>query len=185
MILLVSVSLLLLLCSVGSMILFFMTKGIDKVVIATTAPPISGGNQVLPVNNGQVSPTQVIIPPSPTTAPLPDPAGFIYSYYNYLNDRDYASAWSCLSENFIVKIGNKAGHPYDFTNDYVAYWNTVARIDVLEASLESLDSRSAAVLLKLRWNMFSGASPVYNHRFYLIKHPYANSWLIDVTETWE
>ena len=179
--LLVIISFVILICSAGSIFLFFRSKGVHRVGIAATAAPVPAGPAVQVV---ETLPTQTPITQPASPVPLPDPIGFIYSYYNYLNNRDYASAWSSLSGDFIVKMGNKAGHPYDYTNDYAAYWDTVAGIDVLEASLESQDSRSAAVLLKLRWNMFSGASPVYNHRFYLIKHPSANSWLIDVTETW-
>ena len=138
-------------------------------------------------------PTIVIVPssppttevPPPTQLVMPDPIGFIYTYYNLINSRDYAAAWYCLSTNFIDGLGNKQGRPYDFAADYVTYWDTVSRMDVLEASTEQVDSQSASLLLKLRWNMLRGEAPVYNHRFYLVKNPSSNSWLIDVTETWK
>ncbi len=122
---------------------------------------------------------------NPISDPLPDPIGFIYRYYNYINNRDYASAWSYLSVNYIDKMSNKVGHSFSYSNDYVAYWDTVAKIDILEVNLESINSQSAVLFFKLRWNMFDGSSLVYNHRFYLVRNSYTNSWLIDFVETWE
>lgn len=121
----------------------------------------------------------------PISDPLPDPIGFIYRYYNYINNRDYASAWSYLSVNYMDKMSNKVGHTFSYSNDYVSYWDTVAKIDILEVNLESINSQSAVLFFKLRWNMFDGSSLIYNHRFYLVRNSYTNSWLIDFVETWE
>jgi Tol biopolymer transport system component len=124
-------------------------------------------------------------PQTPSQVHLHNPVGFIQDYYNYINVRDYSSAWSCLSANFIESMSNKIGHSFDFANDYAAYWNTVDKIEILEASTERVDAQSAIVLLKLRYRMFNGIASVYNHRFHLVKNLDATSWLINSTETWK
>jgi hypothetical protein len=160
-------------------------------IIPTTVPTsnksgYSDSGQTQPDSVPSYTPVlQTDTPASPTEIALVNPTDFIYTYYGYLNSHDYISAWSCLSDGFISKMGDKVGHPYTYTNDYVAYWDTVAKMDILETNTDSMDSQSAVVLLRLRWNMLSGAAPIYNHRFYLVKNPVGNSWLIDVTETWK
>jgi hypothetical protein len=124
-------------------------------------------------------------PPPPAENPLPDPVDFIFTYYNAINSRDYSSAWAHLSQNFVDHKSQQLGRTYTYQEDYAGYWETVDHMEILEASTESQDSQSAVLLLKLRWNMLSGVSPEYNHRFYLVRDPQSDTWLIDATETWK
>jgi hypothetical protein len=189
--LLLPVVILLIFCSAISLLIGFTIKDraapINSVGYSeTTNPEINMATASLqPAQQETATPFPIIISqPSPQNL-YPDPVTFIYTYYNYINNRDYASAWSHLSRNFIEQMGINVGHPYDFANDYSAYWNTVARMDILAAGSESLDAANAVLRVNLRWNMNNGVSTDYNHRFYLVIEPASNSWLINYVETWK
>ena len=122
----------------------------------------------------------------PSTAEtITDPAEFIRGYYQSINNRNYQYSWEHLSHHFIAVMSEKSGHSYTYSGDYAPFYETVDHIDVIEAITEHIGSQSADVLLTLRWDMKTGESPVYKHRFHLIKDPNVNSWLIDSTETWK
>ena len=116
-------------------------------------------------------------------AALPDPLEFIHTYTNAINTHDYAAAWANLSPDFIEKMSAQLGHPYTYTEDYVADWNTVSSLEILAASTESSDSQSAVLLLKIHRTMTNGEAPVYNQRFHLVRAANINTWLIDAIET--
>ena len=79
---------------------------------------------------------------------------------------------------------SKQGRPYDYTRDFVGYWRTVQRMDILQSTTEYVDSQSATVVLRLRATLLNGTSSTYYLRLHLIVKTVNSSWLIDTTQMW-
>ena len=160
-------------------VIYFLA-GARHVKISTLNPAHAS---IAPTLSASSSEILAATPQAPAQSALPDPLELIHTYTNAINTHDYAAAWASLSPSFIEKMSTQLGHPYTYTDDYVADWNTVSSLEILAASTESSDSKSASVLLKLRWNMTNGKTPVSSQRFQLIKTANSNTWLIDAIET--
>ncbi len=96
-----------------------------------------------------------------------------------INNRIYQEAWSWLSADFISSRSKGLDHTFSYDLDYVPYWNTVASVEILQASTEFSTTDYAQVLLQVRYNMLNGTNSVFNQRMFLVKGPADRPWLID------
>ena len=156
-------------------VIYFLA-GARHVKISTTIPA-----------HASIAPTLTALPsgtqPAAHQAPVNDPVELIRAYTNAINTHNYAAAWASLSPDFIKKMSAQLGHPYTYADDYVTSWNKLSSLEILAASTESSDPQSASMLLKLRWNMTNGETPLSNQRFHLIRNANSSAWLIDAIET--
>ncbi len=161
----------------------------QDVITITPVPPtgIPATPVVITVIVPVTQPPEVVTPVtpnSPSNPALPDPAAFLGYYYNLYNTGDYATAWTYLSDRFKNGVTSKQGRPYDYTRDFVGYWRTVQRMDILQSTTEYVDSQSATVVLRLRATLLNGTSSTYYLRLHLIVKTVNSSWLIDTTQMW-
>jgi hypothetical protein len=119
---------------------------------------------------------------TPTIGSLSDPVQFLRAYYNLINNRIYEESWSWLSPDFISSKSKGLDHPFSYDIDYVPYWNTVASVEILQATTESSTAEYAQVLLQVRYSMLDGTNSMFNQRMFLVQSPSGRPWLIDSTD---
>lgn len=119
----------------------------------------------------------LLIEPDPvqtTPAPIqrPSPARFVSEHYTLLNQHKYDTTWQRLSSNFQAKSGG-----YD---QYVNWWNKVARIDIGTTNTVQADAYRAVVDARLVYVLKRGDSLQDDKpRIFLIWNEAKASWLID------
>lgn len=126
-----------------------------------------------------VYPTPVVSSPPivyPTAIPSWSPAyvdQFVQYYYQRINARDYTTSWSLLTNAFkaVVNPDGYAG--------YVAYWNTVARVDVQYVTINSWSGNYATVVVSLVYNYVNGYAASSTQTFLLFYDAYRVTWMFD------
>jgi hypothetical protein len=119
---------------------------------------------------------------TPTIGALSDPVQFLRAYYNLINNRIYQEAWSWLTTDFVSSKSKGLGHTFSYDVDYAPYWNTVASVEILQASTDSLTTGYAQVTMQIRYNMLDGTNSVFNQRFFLVQGPSGRPWSIDSSD---
>ena len=125
-----------------------------------------------------ICPTPVYYPPPvyPTPIPAWNPSyadQFIYYYYQRINNREYITAWSLLTEAFKLAV-NPDGY-----SGFVNYWNTVARVDIRSVSLTSFTGYTATVLVDMVYTYFNGTVASSLQPFRLYYDSYRATWMFD------
>jgi hypothetical protein len=139
---------------------------------ATTAPPP-------PPVYVYIYPTPVVYPTPiiyPTPIALWSPAyadQFIYYYYQKINARDYTTTWSLLTNAF------KAAVNPDGYSGYVAYWNSVSRVDINSVTVTSLASPFATVVVNMVYNYVAGYAVNSTQTFHLYYDTWRATWMFD------
>jgi hypothetical protein len=115
------------------------------------------------------SPTTVV--PTPIAA---SPQSFIYYYFDRINARDYGTTWALLHDTFKAHMNPPSSGGYD---GYVAYWNSVSRLDILGLTLNSQSGIYADITVSMVFNYTSGTSVASNQLFHLIYDSSRGTWL--------
>jgi serine/threonine-protein kinase len=110
--------------------------------------------------------------PSPTTPALA-PDDFVRAYYQAINDRNYDQSWSMLSESFKERVNPTGFGPY------TDWWDTVARVDVLTAKIQSQNDQTASVTARLRYTYKDGRVAEDSAVYELVAAPTEFSWWIE------
>lgn len=131
------------------------------------------------------SPTAVPETPVPLYSPVPPlPAAstwdpyyadqFIYYYFQHINNRDYTTTWSLLTDAF------KAAVNPDGYGGYTAFWNTVQRVDVHYVYLNYFDGYFANVSVDMTYNYYNGTVVRTVVPFRLAYNVSRVTWMFDV-----
>jgi Putative metallopeptidase len=134
------------------------------------------------------APEAAPLPPSPPipSRPLPSvpddaslaPVESLRAYYSALNARQYAQTWRQLAPQF---------HQAHFCCEpdgslqfgrYRAWWEQVARVEVLDAHVQESQPQAVVVQATVRYVMRNGIVTEEQHRFRLIPEPTTQRWLI-------
>ena len=129
------------------------TMDANETAMAPTETPLFGVTDMLAFNAtasayGEALILNISSGSQPTNTPwpagkYPTPQQFIITYYSYLNDRSFDSAWWMLSENMQVNCCyNGAGTPIE---NYRAMLGDVSRYEVTQAYLQAEDVNPAEV----------------------------------------
>jgi serine/threonine protein kinase len=159
-----------------------MTPAPDTPLTPTLPPPGGTPVSVIPTIP---SPTLPLPPsmstPPPANLPGPTPAVYMFTpdqiirvYYDAINQRNYDLSWSILSDHFKKKYNSTGFGPY------VAWWDTVAEMEILQLDIrEQQDDSSAVIFVGLRYHYLDGRVVDDNYLFTLIAWPGQYGWQID------
>lgn len=141
-------------------------------------PPTSTPAIVLPTLT--VTPSFTPAPtntPSPTlTIPAYSPELAIRDYYSLINARNYAQAWTWLSERFRNGV--------DYEKGYVGFWNTIDLVSIDQTALIEISPTKAKILVEMTYYKKNGQTVKdQNFQVELIWDPLRLLWIIDHTET--
>jgi hypothetical protein len=98
---------------------------------------------------------------------------FIYYYYQHINNRDYATTWSLLTDAFKA-ANNSTGY-----TGYVNFWNTVSRVDVWYVTLNTFNGYYASVTVDMSYTYFNGTVTRVAQPFYLAYNVTRGTWMFD------
>jgi hypothetical protein len=133
-------------------------------VVAAPLPPLS------PSGRGAVTPLQTRRPP---------PEQFIRLYYQAINQRQYTQTWAMLSTNFKkTRLCCDPEGNYKF-DQYTAWWNTITKVEILDAKTPARDTLPVVVLGTVRYYKKNGSVIDETHRFSLTEDLANKSWLIE------
>lgn len=127
----------------------------------------------------RTAPTMVvaqIIYPTPTleSAARPDPSDLIYRYFTAINNGDYQTAWSMLTDHFI-NTHNRSGY-----GPYADWWATVERVVILSVVVNTMTDYSSNITVELSYYYVNGQIDTYDQmNFSLIWDQSKNDWRID------
>jgi len=111
---------------------------------------------------------------APTAVPHPStPDQFIYYYFNNINLRNYGLTWSLLADSFIAQNNGPAEGGYA---GYVSFWNSVARVDVTYATINSQGGGYADVSVGLVFNYTSGIVTSSSQLYHLFYNSALGNW---------
>jgi len=114
-----------------------------------------------------VSPTPIIDVPS-------NPADFISTYFGTINNGDYQSAWSMLTQNF-KDTHNKSGY-----QPYADWWQSIQEVEVLSITINSQSAGYADLSIELSYYYTNGNVDTYDlMEFTLLWDSSREQWLID------
>jgi hypothetical protein len=100
------------------------------------------------------------------------PQDFMREQYQILNDRKYDEAWSRITDNF------KNVCPQISKRDYIEFWNSKDRVDVVDMGILGMPSGKPVVEVVLRFHT-DGRVSEETLAFQLIKSQDGGSWLIE------
>jgi len=117
-----------------------------------------------------------LFPQSGTQRGVQDPAEFARWYFTRVwNERDYQNLWeNYLTPSYKTNVGS------GLFEDYVGWWNSVARVDVVSAEVLQNNGTDAWVRLNLTFHMTDGRvvdNQVYDYDF--LYDPSRNTWMFD------
>jgi Putative metallopeptidase len=135
---------------------------------ATAAPPPSPPPPL---------PSRPLPPPVPDAAPL-SPVASLRAYYEALNARQYAQTWLLLAPVF--KQTHFCCEPDGSLQfgRYRAWWEQVARVEVLDAHVQERQPAEVVVQATVRYVMRRGTVTEEQHQFRLVAEPATQRWLI-------
>jgi len=92
----------------------------------------------------------------------------IKSYFEKLNNRDYGAAWAMLSKQFQKSYT---------VSDYISYWETVEKTEIILIDVKSYSSTQAIVYTEVLYTYKNGAVTTAHTTYKLIKSD--SGWLFD------
>jgi hypothetical protein len=127
-----------------------------------------------PLNPVSATPTIALQSPSTTQ----DPAEFARWYFTRVwNERDYQNLWdNYLTTSYKTNVGS------GLFEDYVWWWNSVARVDVNSVEVLQNNGRDALVRVHLTFHMTDGRvveNQIYDYDF--LYDPSRNTWMFDAS----
>ena len=139
--------------------------------------------QVVQANSIQDLAATSIVQNTPTSQPTEtsetytDPIVFITDYFSLINERRYDNAWAKLSTRFKENFTNRTdGGGY---NDYVAYWNTVEKVEIAFIEIQSQSDTEALIYAEILFNYKAGNTETGHIKYKLVKDVTGKSWLFD------
>ena len=151
--------------------------------------PSATNTSLLPELNTPIPPVASTLTPLPTltaAVPLPvftttvlqDPSEFARWYFTRVwNERDYQNLWdNYLTPSYKANVGS------GLFADYVGWWNSVARVDVIAADVLQNNGRDAWVRVNLTFHMQDGRvvdNQVYDYDF--LYDPGRGTWMFDAS----
>lgn len=125
------------------------------------------------------SPTDTVSPPTATVVWSPAyPDQFIYYYYQHINARDYTTTWALLTYDFKAAVNPASSGGY---NGYVAFWNTVQRVDILQVVITNQTTYTARVKVDMVYNYTNGVVAPIQQSFFLYYASSLGTWMFDST----
>jgi Putative metallopeptidase len=116
-------------------------------------------------------------PSAPDAAPLA-PVASLRAYYEALNARQYAQTWDQLSPQFKqTHFCCAADGSFQFER-YRAWWEQVARVEVLDARVQEREPHEVVIQATVRYVMRRGTVTEERHQFRLVAEPATQRWLI-------
>ena len=117
------------------------------------------------------------MPPVPDAASLA-PVASLRAYYEALNARQYAQTWDQLSPQFKqTHFCCAADGSFQFER-YRAWWEQVARVEVLDAHVQERQPAAVVIEATVRYVMRRGTVTEERHQFRLVAEPAPQRWLI-------
>ncbi len=117
------------------------------------------------------------VPSAPDAVPLA-PAASLHAYYAALNARQYAQTWGQLAPQFKrTHFCCAADGSFQFER-YRAWWEQVARVEVLDAHVQERQPAAVVVQATVRYVMRRGTVTEEQHQFRLVAEPATQRWLI-------
>ncbi len=108
---------------------------------------------------------------------FPNHEQFIRDYYDKINQKNYAEAWTMLSKNFQQSCCYIAlNDPYQV---YLNWWNTIEKVEVTSAYLQAWDTNPAEVYTSLKYTTNKGEIVEVVNDYFLIADAETKSLLID------
>jgi hypothetical protein len=117
------------------------------------------------------------LPPVPTAASLA-PVESLRAYYEALNARQYAQTWRQLAPQFQQTHFCCAADGSLQFERYRAWWEQVARVEVLDARVQERQPQAVVVQATVRYVMRRGIVTEERHLFRLVEEPATRRWLI-------
>jgi len=130
-------------------------------------------------NSIDVTPTSEIsttLQPTETPSGYNDPALFVQEYFVLLNQRKYQEAWSKLSDKFIDNFAERGAGGYD---EYVAFWDTVERVEIASIEIVSQTDSEALIYVEIIYSYKAGYSTTGHTTYKVVKNSSGVSWLFD------
>ncbi len=117
----------------------------------------------------------------PTTLPLPATAAIspdqaIRDYYALVDAGRYAESWQLLTDDF-KQIFNCCAPNYNF-NEYVAWWDSVERVEFGSVYTVSSSGSRAVVYAKLSYHMVAGGVSADNAPYFELSHD-GSQWRLE------
>src|SRR2546427_808619 len=110
----------------------------------------------------------------------PEPPHLVpwWAYYEALNARQYAQTWGQLAPQFKqTHFCCESDGSFQFGR-YRAWWEQVARVEVLDAHVQERQPAEVVVQATVRYVMRNGTVTEEQHRFRLVAEPATQRWLI-------
>ena len=124
-------------------------------------------------------PTNTHVSPTDTVIAHKDPGEFIRYYFNAINNRQYNLSWSLLDDKFRQKFNPPEQGGYD---GYVAYWDSIQRVDITSVTLQSQTASRATVLARGTFYYKDGRHGPAEMHFYLEYDTGRGTWLFTTNE---
>ena len=106
----------------------------------------------------------------PEEIPQQSPTEFVREYYSLINQRAYRKTWTMLSPTY---------NPGSTFDEYVEWWDSVARVKILRANTVREAEETATVKATLNYKKVDGASVSETLRFQLERTKNTKAWQID------
>jgi hypothetical protein len=117
------------------------------------------------------------VPSAPDVVPR-SPVASLHAYYEALNARHYAQTWDQLAPQFKqTHFCCAADGTFQFER-YRAWWEQVARVEVLDAHVQERQPAAVVIEATVRYVMRTGTVTEERHQFHLVAEPATQRWLI-------
>jgi len=116
----------------------------------------------------------IIVSPTPIIAVSSSPADFIATYYGTINNGDYQSAWSMLSQHF-KDTNNKSGY-----QPYADWWRTIREVEIISITVNYQNADYAGLSVELSCYFTNGNVDTYDLMEFTLKWDSSRGqWFID------
>ena len=127
----------------------------------------------LPLTEPSQTPTVPSLTPTPTG---PDPAEFVASYWQNVNDGNLTASWAQLSPGF-----QQAKHMGDY-NNYVRGYQQMSLCRIVVSNIHVVQQESYFAVLRAHFSYYTGTQCTpseYDFEMWLIYDVVNNAWLFD------
>ena len=134
--------------------------------------------QLLPTNPSQETtpPPMVTFTPWPRDR-FPSAENLLFSYYGFINNRDYVQAWSMLSEYFHQNCCNEGLiQPFEI---YKAWWEKVQRVEIVSGQVIQPDQNPLEIRIRLKYFLKDGGVAEDEYIYGIISDALTNRLLIN------
>lgn len=116
--------------------------------------------------------------PAVSVLETPAPEQLLRTYYDAINQRQYARTWLMLAPQFKQKhLCCEEDGSYHFSR-YRTWWESVEHVDILDTAVHERHAHAVVVRTALRYTMKGGRVTEETHLFSLTEEPATQRWLI-------